>query len=142
MPIAAISVASTMNAAKLNENSALSDVRASTSSQITASAGEPAEASAARRASGEITKSTESIEIEPPRPRPDRRSWLTTTLTSSRAMSQRMRSPGGLSDDPAIRTRLATAGESSSTRSTCGDSSAPEISRKCTIPASAASVIR
>ena len=47
MPTAAISVASTMNAAKLNESSALSDVCDSTASQTTASAGEPTAACSA-----------------------------------------------------------------------------------------------
>ena len=41
IPTPAISVARTMNARKLNDSSALSDVRLSTSSQTTASAGEP-----------------------------------------------------------------------------------------------------
>jgi hypothetical protein len=63
-------------------------VRASTSSQITASAGDPVAASTARLASVEIVESTESIEIEPARSSPSRRSWSTTTLTSSRATSQ------------------------------------------------------
>jgi hypothetical protein len=59
-----------MNARKLSESSALSDVRASTSSQMTASAGAPAAAPAARVAPAESDDSTVSIEMEPSRSTP------------------------------------------------------------------------
>ncbi len=100
IPSAAIIVASTMKARKLNDSSALSEVWNSTVSQTTASAGEPTAACSARRAASETSEEMGSITIDPVRSSPSSRSSATTTLASSRATSQRMRSPSGRSAAP------------------------------------------
>ena len=60
IPTAAIIVARVMKARKLPESTALSDVRASTSSQTTASAGEPAAARSAASARREMARRSRS----------------------------------------------------------------------------------
>jgi hypothetical protein len=92
--------ASTMNSRKLAENSVFSDVRASTSSQTTASDGAPLAAFSARIAASEISESTSSIAIEPSCSIPNSFRSPTTTLASSRATSQRITSPSGLCATP------------------------------------------
>ena len=65
IPTEAIRQASTMNSRKLAESSVFSEVRASTSSQTTASEGMPLAACSARSAASEIWESMSSIAIEP-----------------------------------------------------------------------------
>ena len=100
MPTPAIIVASTMKARKLPESSVPSDVRASTSSQTTASAGEPRAARSARRAVSDTAVSTLSSTIVPTSSRPRLQRSSTTMLASSRATSHVTRSPGGRSATP------------------------------------------
>ena len=114
MPTEAIRQASAMKMRKLPPSSALSEVRASTSSQTTASDGAPRAARSASFAASEICESICSSAIEP--------SWCTpisfrssiTTLASSRATSQRITSPAGCRAAPARKIRLQTDGVSSS----------------------------
>jgi hypothetical protein len=94
-PTDAISIASTMNARKLIDSSVFSEVRDSTSSHTTASDGRPAAAFSAARATSEIDVSIISSAIEPWTGTPSSRRSLRMTLVSSRATSQRIRSPGG-----------------------------------------------
>ena len=136
MPMAAIRVAITMKASWLPDSSALSDVVASTSSQITASEAAPLAACEARRAPVEIVARTSSIEIEPSRSTSSWRSCSTTTLTSSRATSHSTRSPGGFSDAPGTWTTLTTARESVRTRRTASLVLAGTTRRRWTSPAS------
>ena len=72
IPQAAINVARTMNARKVTESSALSEVRASTCSQTTASAGDPFAACSARTAASEIVVSTSPITMLPCFPEAER----------------------------------------------------------------------
>ena len=116
IPSAAIIVASTMNATKLKDSSALSEVWNSTVSHTTASAGEPTADSSARRAASETIEEMGSSTIDPSRSSPSSRSVATTTLASSRATSQRMRSPSGRSAASRRRTTLIAEGWSRSTR--------------------------
>ena len=95
MPIAAISIAITMKPMKPAESSMFSEVRASTSSQTTASDGVAPAARCALSAAWEIWESISSIAIEPSRSISSSRRSLTITLASSRATSHRITSPSG-----------------------------------------------
>ena len=94
-PTEAIRQARTMKSRKLAESSVFSEVRASTSSQTTASEGAPAAAFSARSLASEIWESMSSIAIEPSLCIPNSFRSLTITLASSRATSQRITSPSG-----------------------------------------------
>ena len=99
---------------KLAENSVFSEVRASTSSQTTASDGAPFAAISARSAASEIWESMSSIAIDPSSGMPSSFRSETITLASSRATSQRITSPTGLCAAPSRRIRLQTEGALSS----------------------------
>ncbi len=91
----AIRQASTMNAMKEADNSVVSDVRASTSSQTTASEGSPAAASSAWSKASEIAVSMVSIAIDPTCGICSSFRSSRITLASSLATSHRMTSPVG-----------------------------------------------
>ena len=114
MPTEAIRQASTMKATKLPLSSTLSEVRASTSSQTTASEGMPRAACSARFAVSEICESICSSAIEPSRATPSSLRSSMTTLASSRATSQRITSPGGWRAAFSRWTRLQVEGVASS----------------------------
>ena len=80
---------------KLAFSSMFSEVRASTSSQTTASPGAPTAARSASSATSETLESISSIAIEPSRWTSSSFRSLTITLASSRATSQRITSPSG-----------------------------------------------
>ena len=95
MPTAPICIASTMNATKLIESSVFSLVLCSTSSQTTASDGRPGAAFSAAAAASESELSMCSTAIEPTRGISSSLRSPMITLASSRATSQRIRSPSG-----------------------------------------------
>jgi hypothetical protein len=97
-----------MKSRKLAESSVFSEVRASTSSQTTASEGIPEAARSARSAASEIWESMSSIEIDPSSWIPSSFRSLTITLASSRATSQRITSPSGFTAARSRKTRLQT----------------------------------
>ncbi len=114
IPTAAIIIAKVMNARKLADSSVFSEVRVSTSSQITASLGCPSAARTARSACSDTSESMSSIAIDPSR-------WIsssfrsdTITLASSRATSQRITSPSGRRAARSRKIRLQTEGVASS----------------------------
>jgi hypothetical protein len=107
---AASRVARIMKVTKFPLSSVFSEVRASTSSQTTASEGAPRAAFSASSATSESCESISSIAIEPSR-------WMLsslrspiTTLASSRATSQRITSPSGFCAAPGRKTRFVTEG--------------------------------
>jgi hypothetical protein len=114
MPTAAICIAATMNSVKLKDSSVCSDVRDSTSSQTTASDGRPGAARSAAEAASEIELSISSTAIEPYLGIPRSLRSPMTTLASSRATSQRIRSPSGFWAAPGSRTTFVTAGAAQS----------------------------
>ncbi len=118
MPTAAMSPASTMKIAKFQFSSAVSDVRDATSSQTTASDGDPSACLTARSISLESWKSTSVTEIEPTSStfRPRRSARITDA--SSRARSTSTTSPSGRTAAPAMWTMLQAEPSSSSIRST------------------------
>ena len=111
MPTAPICIASTMNATKLIESSVFSLVRCSTSSQTTASDGRPGAAFSAATAASESEVSMCSTAIEPTRGISSSLRSPMITLASSRATSQRIRSPSGFLAAACRCTTLRTAGE-------------------------------
>ena len=121
IPTAAISVARIMKARKLPERTAVSDVRASTCSQTTASAGEPAAARSAASARCETAASISIVAIVPRSPRPSCWSRRMTVLTSSRATSTSTRSPSGARAAPGRWIRFSADESDSSSASTFSD---------------------
>ena len=111
MPTAAICMARIMKATKLTESSVFSLVRCSTSSHTTASEGSPRAARSALLAESEITLCTSSTEIDPKRGISSSLRSPMITLASSRATSQRIRSPSGRCAAPSRCTTLMTDGE-------------------------------
>jgi hypothetical protein len=89
-----------MKARNVTESVESSDVRCETSSQITASAGEPTAARSASSEAWETCVSMASIEIEPHSAMPRWRRSAMTTEASSRATSARITSPCGLRAAP------------------------------------------
>ena len=125
MPTAAIRPATTMKARKEAESSADSDVRASTSSQTTASEGEPLACFSALSARSDTCASMSSIEIEPTLWMSSSRRSDRTTLPSSRATSHRIRSPSGsygsaLEVDDVADRRIAFRASSARVAGSCG----------------------
>ena len=114
MPTAAISIARVMNARKLAESSMFSDVRASTSSQITASDGMPTAAFWAALPTADICESITSIAIDPSRSTSSSRRSEMMTLASARVTSHSMTSPSGFWAAPGRKIRLQTVGDCSS----------------------------
>ena len=89
-----------MKARKLPPSSIVSEVRASTSSQTTASEGMPLAACSAALAASESCESICSSEIDPAAATPSSLRSSMTMLASSRTMSQRITSPAGLRAAP------------------------------------------
>ncbi len=124
-----------MKMRKLPPSSVLSEVRASTSSQTTASEGAPRAARSARSAALESCESICSSAIEPSRWTPSSFRSAISTLASSRAMSQRITSPAGLRAAPGRTTRLQAAGEVSSRSTTFPERSDGTTIRRWTMTA-------
>jgi hypothetical protein len=119
-----------MNSTKLNESSVFSEVRASTSSQTTASEGSPGAAFSAATAASESAVSMCSTAIEPSRGMSSSFRSPRIRLASSRATSQRITSPAGFVAAPCRCTMLRTAGEALRTSSAwCAMSSGATILR-------------
>ena len=85
---------------KFQDSSMLSEVRASTSSQTTASESEPGAWRAARPPASDISLSTRSMAIEPTEGIASCFRSLITTLASSGETSHRITSPGGFRAAP------------------------------------------
>ncbi len=95
IPIAAICIAAIMNRTNENDSSVSSFVRASISSQTTASDGRPSAAFSASSAASEIAVSMCSTAIEPTLGISSSFRSARIRLASSRAMSHRITSPFG-----------------------------------------------
>jgi hypothetical protein len=123
MPTAAMSAASSMKAMNDQVSSASSDVRSTTSSQTTASAGEPSARCTARSIASESWKSTSSTEIDPWWSTSSSRRSASTIEASSRARSTRITSPSGRRATPGSTTRLQADGSRSRSPTTASERS-------------------